>query len=504
VVVVGDVGSTDAYHVGDEAMLMGLLDAVAADGMAVDWTVVSSDPSATSSRLGVASVRDFGFAGCHTVADLEPMLNRLDDILTAPVEQWGSSAPPEWATTLRAVVESDALIIAGGGNLSHAWPALVCERVALIRAARRVHRTIAMTGQSLGPFFGSRTRRLVEEILDACKLVGVRERHSVNVARALGVPPHKIRLCFDDAAALASAAPTSPAVSLDRPFIAVTINAFAGTGPEAGSLESLGRQLLALAAHTGARVVFVPHVGDIASNRGYDIDIAQRLSALDATGEHFVTVPLPSPLEAVWYCERAAVVISSRYHPIVFGASAATPSLLLWQDGYTRAKGEGALNLVGQMEWSLSLHDACSGDLLPTAIRLWTQRRGVGAALQSIGAHIRGSSRRHLTSVVRSILSDDEAPASSELDLSDPSASYLTSLVELADLELDERDRVASTAAATITALEQRFTIVEEYARTVERRATDAERYAADLERALTIKSADVEIMAARIAELER
>ena len=41
---ISDIGSVDAYHVGDEAMLLGLIQGVAACGIDAEWTLMSAHP----------------------------------------------------------------------------------------------------------------------------------------------------------------------------------------------------------------------------------------------------------------------------------------------------------------------------------------------------------------------------------------------------------------------------------------------------------------------------
>ena len=54
----GDIGSTSAYHVGDESMMLGLIEGVAASGVDVQWTLMSAQPERSAERFGVSAVHE--------------------------------------------------------------------------------------------------------------------------------------------------------------------------------------------------------------------------------------------------------------------------------------------------------------------------------------------------------------------------------------------------------------------------------------------------------------
>ncbi len=62
-VLVGDVGGMETYHVGDEAMLCANIDRLRQLPRPPSCTVVSSDPQWTSRRYGVQAIPLIGFPG---------------------------------------------------------------------------------------------------------------------------------------------------------------------------------------------------------------------------------------------------------------------------------------------------------------------------------------------------------------------------------------------------------------------------------------------------------
>ena len=404
-VAIGDIGSTDAYHVGDEAMMAGLLEGVAACGVDAEWTLMSVQPERSSEQFGVRAVPSLTFSDCAGAADRERRLAELDTILAEPPDRWPLIAPARWREGLAAIAASDGVVIAGGGNLSRTWPEHVFERAAGVRAARRAARPVAITGQTIGPAFDERTRELVAETLAGCVFVGAREEHSCRLAVELGVQPGRLVLQFDDAIGLDEVEPPrSSEIVGDGEFIAVTLNQLDDLSDPAGIVPKFAAQLAELGQSTGAAVVLVPHVGDLGGARVHDVAMAAAVVAAAGASAPLRLAPLPSPAEAVWYCRHAQLVVSTRYHPAVFATGAGTPALFLYQDRYTLVKGQGALALAGLQDWTVSAGLAALGLLVPAAVELWSRRDAVREHLRSLQPAIGQSRRRHVEALLAALL----------------------------------------------------------------------------------------------------
>jgi polysaccharide pyruvyl transferase WcaK-like protein len=220
-------------------MMLGLIQGVAACGASAEWTLMSSRPERSRERFGARAVPKLTFGDCAGPAERELRLAELDSLLREPPARWPLLAPPRWREALGAIAGSDAVVIAGGGNLSRSWPEHVFERAAVVRAARRAERPVAITGQTIGPALDGRTRELVAETLAGCVFVGAREEPSYRLALELGVPPERTALQLDEAIGLEGVEPhRSSAVIGDGPFIAVTLNQL-GDPDEASLSEAL-------------------------------------------------------------------------------------------------------------------------------------------------------------------------------------------------------------------------------------------------------------------------
>ena len=341
------------------------------EGLAI--TVASADPIATATRLGCSAVPWVGFAACGDDTERAALMRMASD---------GTTGSP---ALLAAVAAADALVVAGGGNLNSMWPDHVHERALAAAVARRAGIPVVVTGQTLGPFDTRPERDAVAELLTTAAVVGVREPHSAEEARALGVEASRLVEAPDDALLLEGVPPQPPAGLLTQVrsarapgttdlwprFIAVTIHPFAPRGHE--RYAALGRQLGRLAERVGARVVLVPHVRRAEGGGLRDLDVAVEVAA-HCDG---VIVDAPTAREAAWVSHNAWLVVSSRYHPIVFASAAAVPALALTWGHYTSVKCRGALGHAGVEPWWVDLEAAADGLLLDAAGELARRREEV-------------------------------------------------------------------------------------------------------------------------------
>ncbi|MFY9826733.1 MAG: phytanoyl-CoA dioxygenase family protein [Thermoanaerobaculia bacterium] len=329
-VIVGDVGS-GKYHVGDEAMLAANLEILRRHDSAIHVTVIGRAESAFGERE-VAAVLD----------------------------------------------QAGGLFISGGGNLSSSWPDLVRQRVLWMSEARRRGLPVVTGGQTIGPDLTTAERSSLAETLAKVDHLGVRERPSAALALELGVPPERLSYQPDDAFFLAGRPPArkeAPGFDPELPFLAITLDGSFGLPSSRAGLARLAAQLAGIASESGLHPVFLPHVGPLGSVGDEDglAGIALR-RLLRAEGVGCMLLPVMPLAATVWVTQRAALVVSSRYHPLVFGTAAAVPCLGLYRDAYTRIKLRGALTHVGMEAWCLSATAADEGRLLAGCRHLWQRR----------------------------------------------------------------------------------------------------------------------------------
>lgn len=385
--IIADVGGVERRHIGDEAMLEANLDAFRRLIPDVAFTVVSQEPAWTAARYGVDAVAPFGFSDDPSAA--AERNSRLDCLLANAVRRRGETSfgDPTFDainTAGDAIARADGLVLSGGGNLSSTWPGLLYERVALLHLARIFGKPAVVLGQTLGPNLTDDERRLLAKALSSARFIGLRELASAALALTLGVPQERIWYQSDDALPLEEKDQlvTKPFSGTRPQRIAVTIDPqLRATG--ATLFTSLVRQLRELSETTGASLILIPHEFG-GESRGLPSDLTE--ADLLATDLGLPQTVLSAGLdadEARQITGEASLVISSRYHPIVFGLGAGVPCLGLYGDDYCRIKLQGALAHAQLQRWTLTYDDVLQGKLLRSALDLWQVREDVRRQIES-------------------------------------------------------------------------------------------------------------------------
>jgi polysaccharide pyruvyl transferase WcaK-like protein len=367
-VFVGDVGGPQTYHVGDEAMMDANLALFRRIVPGLDATVVSADPAWTAAQYCVKSVPR---PTLSHATDGDCLDTLLDNLLADQSLQAGPA--------LEAVAKSDGLVISGGGNLSSNWPAHVLERAVLAGAARRQNLPVIVLGQTIGPDLSSPERELVSRMLRCADWVGVREAPSYALALELGVAIERLSYQLDDAIHLPPERPVGTWVSElvrdeTRPWIAVTVHPVEDPDLDGILIKALATELRTIAGATQARIVFIPHSARPRADGWSDHAVGRALARHLDPGCMMVVDEGLSARHARWLSGQAEFVVSTRYHPVVFGLAAGVPCLGIWTDDYTRSKLEGALSHAGRVHDTCNIWGAMTGQIASKALALWDER----------------------------------------------------------------------------------------------------------------------------------
>ena len=395
ILLVADAGgrdSGDRWHVGDEAMLAASIDWLRSAASTTDLVVASTSTAWTRLMYDVAAVSclDFG-----DDADTAAARDRYQSVVAslgraATGDPESDRATAAFVAALRA---ADAVLFCGAGNLCSAFPNRLYERLAVAGLARALGRPYAFSAQTLGPLWDATDREEVAHALSGAELVGTRDRRSAELAADLGVTATPMA---DDALCL-----TAPAPAADRAGpIGVTLHR--------SPLEHrrydpavLAHLLDQLAETTGTRLCFIPHFRG-PQNRWSDERAADELRTHLRTP--LVVTPWCEPMEVIRMTAACKLVLSTRYHPLVFALGSGVPALGLYQDDYHLAKLEGALQMFRRRSWlyPADLPDGV-GSLVDTATALL--RESVAAAERVTSARTRSE-----------VLAMDQAARSELLD----------------------------------------------------------------------------------------
>lgn len=343
------------YHVGDEA----IAEASAAELSRRGFEVV---PVSRREAYGPSGTGDAPRGPEGTIRALTfpwPPTERgryLSEIRRVLAGDHGA-LPPE--DKLFEIIEQlrtvDALVIGGGGSLNSRYGWLLDERLGTALVAASLGMPIVLTGQSLGPALSVTDRRSLGELLDLCCLVGVRDDDSLAIARSLR-PDHPALLRTQD-----------DAVTLDlgdgarEDLVSVTLGSDPSPLGMRDYVDATSRTIRALAEATGAPVEFVPHMARPGIS---DADVALHARVAEEVGLPAVLAPLERADVAARRQAHARWVLSTRFHPVVFGALAGSAVLALPLDRYGLSRIRGALRSAGRADPVFPL-----GALVPPAGR---------------------------------------------------------------------------------------------------------------------------------------
>jgi polysaccharide pyruvyl transferase WcaK-like protein len=366
-----DVYGPSSPHVGDEAMLEANINLFRRLLPGCDIEVAAG-PGWEGTRLGARVLPRMEFP---------PGSEAAREALLATFHADLDSVHP----AARAALSCDALIISGGGNLCSIWPHQIYERLAMARFASAKGTPVIILGQTLGPDLGARERELLTELLQLSAWTGLRETYSYSLALELGADPETLSYQLDDAAFLAPMpSKTDGFIPSERPWIAVTVHPIGASVIDNSVVASLAASLRTVAKAAEAELVFLPHVDFPRETGGVgDGAFGQAIDrALDGNPPLRIQPVLPAP-QTLWLTQQASLVISTRYHPLVFALAGAVPAVGLWTDEYTRRKLRGAFIHAGRAGDAMSLEDSLAGGLTEKALQLWNSRASLREALRS-------------------------------------------------------------------------------------------------------------------------
>lgn len=360
IVAIGDIGVVDdMVHIGDEAMFEALVGELRSRGIQ-RVTGVSSAPAESASRYGIEAVSGIGWP-----ADREARVERMGRVLrTAAGESGLLDADDPAHAVIAALRDSDGLAVAGGGNMSSLWPQHIFERATLGAIASALGKPHVVSGQTIGPDLDPDDAELVRGLLSSARLVGLREGSSVQLCHALGLPD--VVQTVDDASYLET--------SEQNPgdYCLVSLASHVADYDRDAVVPAIAELLDGIVADTGLEIVFLAHFGSLLPDvsRGDSVMHDRVIAAMSAPAR--VVTPTDSPA-AARLARGAGLVVSSRYHPVVFAVPAGVPAIGIPVDDYTTVKLTGALGNFGQ-DGVLPLGELLAGSGHDAASRVWAER----------------------------------------------------------------------------------------------------------------------------------
>lgn len=380
VAVLADVGQA-AYHVGDEAIAHGAVHQLRRRGI-TDLLLLTRNREDTRARFGK------GIATASTLQFPWPPVDReryLAEIVAVMDGQRDALPPHDQVFSLIEALDAvDALLIAGGGNMNSTYGWLLYERAAVAHIAHRLGKPVVISGQTLGPVLSPPDTDVLRDLLSTARLAGLREDASHALAAKICPSHPHLHRCLDDATELPGASPrrTPEPGRFRRRIIAATFSPATGDVPPEEAARAYARLLDRLAMDTSARVLLLPHMavpGEGDGDERFHAMVASRMVA------PVTQRSIAGALRTARLTTRADLVVTSRYHPVIFGLGGAVPVLAVSPDEYTEVRIGGALRNWGLPGETAALGSLVNGgrDVDADVDRLVASRAGVAATLRA-------------------------------------------------------------------------------------------------------------------------
>ena len=416
IAILGDVGQP-VYHVGDEAMTHAAVAELHRRGFD-DLLVLSRNPA--------ESRRAFGTDSAPTLPFPWPPAERSDYLARVLRAADGdTSALPEsdhawnFIETLRGC---GALLVAGGGNMNSIYGWLLYERAAAVAVARRLGLNVVVSGQTLGPDLHGPDRDVARDLLRNTALAGAREEPSLHLMHEVAGKEAGIVHCLDDASFFASASLKAGELAAipDGPFIAATFGPAHGEADRDAYLDALASALDRAAETTGCSVVFLPHMatprtalfGEEEAAAGINTDVDEQMHqdiAARMRTPNPVLLPIRNAAQTAALTARAALVLTSRYHPVVFALDGTVPVVALAPEGYSDVRIRGSLENWGAGKLALTLPSLFDGSFAEAAEDVWKNRDAVSSYLAHAGDERRSAFANWWDTVAAALSGQDTA-----------------------------------------------------------------------------------------------
>lgn len=437
ITMIGDVGWSRFYHLGDEAMTEFALEALA-ERTDVEITLIAGEPDYASEMYGINTIARIGFDRdrppniarmarvlAHAEAlrrgSADPGTEAAGDSVSAAEANAGSTdgidgpsplGPTDPAlAVIDAVRGCDAVLINGGGNLNSMFAHHIYERATLARLAQIFGKPYALTSQTLGPLIHKADRGLVHDLLSGAAFVGTRESFTTALAQEIGGGRARVHRQVDDAFSLTARDEDRTAIAdlVVEPFILASFAEKASSpklsdGDYRRSLVDLCRRL---AEVSGLRILLVPHGGALPPADPVRDQIADAQIA-DAVGsDRVMATRMLTARQLVALTERAELVIGTRYHAGIFAGAAAVPFISVAPNHYSSIRMRGAAENVGMEDFVLPLESV--DDIVDSAQAVLRQRDSLRSSLRRHSDARRSEHRRWWDYAVARLSGDPEA-----------------------------------------------------------------------------------------------
>lgn len=291
-------------------------------------------------------------------ADAAAMWRRTERFVSG--NAW-SDVSSEWLSLLS---DRPIVVFTGAGGINDEFALHgVASWSAIARRALLNDGDVALIGQGIGPLVDDRVRAEARRFLNSASLLTTRDAESAETVRSLGVRPEPVPtpdwalLLPQDERTAQEAHRVVQRYSPSASYLVFSFHHWRASSVEHRTkLAEPLEMLIRLAAAQGHHVLGVANA--VSSGIGDDrIFMSSLIKSLPADLAAHVTVvdEVMEPSVAKTVLGGAELLISTRYHPVVFALGERTPVIPLHFDDYYRQKMEGAIAWYGGLFSSFAI-----------------------------------------------------------------------------------------------------------------------------------------------------
>jgi polysaccharide pyruvyl transferase WcaK-like protein len=218
---------------------------------------------------------------------------------------------------------------------------------------------VLVSGQTVGPVLTGPDSGETAEALRLCDAVGSRERHTYDLLSSLDVQSVQV---LDDAAFFAQDGAIEALEVPAAGYIAATFAPASGAMPRNDYHRHMARLLDLAYEHLQLPILLLPHVSTFGSQDG-DQECHAAIARL-SKAPNIRVLDQNSAEETAALTAKAELIISSRYHPVVFGLSAGVPVLAVAVDYYWKTGASGR----SSVRCAISTTEATLSGSIPSSV----------------------------------------------------------------------------------------------------------------------------------------
>jgi len=386
-------GATGFQNMGDEAMLAANIETLKnLLGSEYEFIALSSHPNVTSQLHKIPAKPDFGSLMKEKIKGHNRRITKALLLLLMSLKLvWNAKKilkgkplkflDPVEKEFLITLNNSEALLIAGGGNLNDIWVGggLIARSFTSF-LAKILKKPVFLGAQTIGPLNKAWTRFLAKKFLEKVDIITLRENFSKNVLEEIGVKHQKVKIVPDDAFNID---PINKEEALEILFnegikineikerkqriIGITTRAWWEVDNKNIPLKiALEESIKFLSMHDKNYIVFIPtsfYQGPGDDDIKTSKEIIRKVGVSGNTNLKMLSGKYNwNQLKGI--LGLMDVVIGTSYHSIVFAVSMGVPSLGFYVDEYYRLKIGGFFDLIGLGELAIDVKKSDKDELL--------------------------------------------------------------------------------------------------------------------------------------------